>query len=57
MKKDNIILKIKPKALVHTFEGHGWERMVALSAHQMENPITVFGYHIWFVGKISSLFD
>ena len=41
----NIILKIKPKALVHTFEGHGWERMVALSAHQMENPITVFGYH------------
>jgi len=41
----NIILKLKPKALVQTFEGHGWERMVALSAHQMENPITVFGYH------------
>ena len=42
---NTILLKLKPRALVQTFEGHGWERMNTLSAHSQLNPIKVISYH------------
>ena len=42
---NTMLLKLNPKVLVQTFEGHGWERMNALSAHSQSKPIKVIGYH------------
>lgn len=42
---NNVLIKVKPKVLVQTFEGHGWERMNALSAHSQPNRIKVLAYH------------
>ena len=35
---------LKPSVILHTFEGHGWERMLAQTAHAREWPIRVVGY-------------
>lgn len=39
------IKTIKPKAILFTFEGHGWERITAAHAHKMNPPCHVMGYH------------
>ena len=39
-----IILTIKPRVIIHTFEGHGWERIVAATAHALPTPAHVIGY-------------
>ena len=38
------IRALRPSVVIHTFEGHGWERMVAAAAHAQPWPIKVFGY-------------
>ena len=35
---------LRPSVILHTFEGHGWERMLAQTAHAREWPIRVVGY-------------
>lgn len=40
-----VLLELKPKLLIQTFEGHGWERMNALFAHSQLSRIKVIGYH------------
>jgi hypothetical protein len=41
--KDQILWQ-KPRVILHTFEGHGWERIVNFVAHQMNPSVTTFGY-------------
>ena len=45
----------QPKIIVHTFEGHGWERIVNVVAHQMSPPAVTFGYQhaVFFPGERS----
>ena len=45
----------QPKIIVHTFEGHGWERIVNVIAHQMSPPAVTFGYQhaVLFPGERS----
>lgn len=33
-----------PKVVIHTYEGHGWERVLATAIHKMDIPAHVFGY-------------
>ena len=39
-----IIVASKPRIIIHTLEGHGWERIVAATAHALPNPSHVIGY-------------
>ena len=39
-----IILAIQPRVIIYTFEGHGWERIVAATAHALPTPAHVIGY-------------
>ena len=39
-----IIGASKPRIIIHTLEGHGWERIVAATAHALPNPSHVIGY-------------
>lgn len=39
-----IIRASSPKAVIHTYEGHGWERLLADAAHKMDTSVKVFGY-------------
>ena len=39
-----LIRHLSPKVIIHTYEGHGWERIVAEAAHAMPFPAKVFGY-------------
>lgn len=45
----------QPKIILHTFEGHGWERIVNVVAHQMSPPAVTFGYQhaVLFPGERS----
>ncbi len=38
------ILRQKPRVILHTFEGHGWERIVNVVAHNTLPPVKTFGY-------------
>jgi len=33
-----------PKVVIHTYEGHGWERILAAAVHKMDIPAYVCGY-------------
>ena len=39
------VISLRPDAIIFTHEGHGWERMIAMTAHQQAWPIKVIGYH------------
>ena len=54
-----IILTIKPRVIIHTFEGHGWERIVAATAHALPTPAHVIGYQhaVLFPGDKSLYHD
>ena len=54
-----IIAAIQPRVIIHTFEGHGWERIVAASAHALPTPAHVIGYQhaVLFPGKKSIYYD
>ena len=39
------VTAMRPGVIIHTYEGHGWERMVAQTAHAQSWPITVIGYN------------
>ena len=39
-----IIKKSHPQAVMHTYEGHGWERLIQTDCHNMEKPPIVIGY-------------
>lgn len=41
---EQAIKALKPSAILHTLEGHGWERMLAQTAHAQDWPIQVIGY-------------
>ena len=45
----------RPRIIVHTFEGHGWERIVNVVAHQMSPPAVTFAYQhaVLFPGERS----
>jgi hypothetical protein len=38
------ILRQKPRVILHTFEGHGWERIVNVVAHNTLPSVKTFGY-------------
>ncbi len=40
----SIIVRAKPKAILYTFEGHGWERFMAAFAHQHYPKTHLMGY-------------
>lgn len=52
-----MINKTSPMAIIHTYEGHGWERIVATTAHSLAEPATVLGYQhaVIFPGEKSIL--
>ena len=54
-----IILTIKPSVIIHTFEGHGWERIVTASAHALPKSAHVIGYQhaVLFPGDKSLYHD
>ena len=54
-----IILASKPRIIIHTLEGHGWERIVAATAHALPNPSHVIGYQhaVLFPGDKSLYYD
>jgi len=39
------IYRFNPKIIIHTFEGHGWERMICQTAHLQPGLVKVIGYH------------
>ena len=39
-----IIASLRPRVIIHTFEGHGWERIMTASAHAMTPSPHVIGY-------------
>ena len=39
-----VVEEIKPSFIFHTFEGHGWERILAAEAHKLSGSIKVLGY-------------
>ena len=54
-----IILAIKPRVIIHTFEGHGWERIVSSTAHALPKASHVIGYQhaVMFPGDKSLYHD
>ena len=38
------ITQLSPKVVIHTYEGHGWERIVNKAAHSKPDTICVYGY-------------
>ena len=54
-----IISTSKPRVIIHTFEGHGWERIVAATAHALPTPAHVIGYQhaVLFPGDKSLYHD
>ena len=54
-----IIVASKPRIIIHTLEGHGWERIVAATAHALPNPSHVIGYQhaVLFPGDKSLYYD
>ncbi|MCE2517552.1 MAG: hypothetical protein J4F41_06915 [Alphaproteobacteria bacterium] len=51
------ISQMSPRVVLHTFEGHGWERVMTAHAHQMSPPCHVAGYQhaVLFPGQKSLL--
>ncbi len=39
-----VIEQRKPRFILHTFEGHGWERILAAEVHKISGSIKVLGY-------------
>lgn len=39
-----IITNFQPRAIIHTYEGHGWERVLQADCHQMKKPPVIIGY-------------
>ena len=39
-----VITNLRPQAVIHTHEGHGWERLIQADCHRMEKPPIVIGY-------------
>ena len=54
-----IIVAVQPRIIIHTFEGHGWERIVAATAHTLAIPAHVIGYQhaVLFPGDKSLYHD
>ena len=54
-----IISDIQPRLIIYTFEGHGWERIVAACAHALPTPAHVIGYQhaVLFPGDKSLHYD
>lgn len=54
-----IIVAARPRVIIHTFEGHGWERIVAATAHSLPTPAHVVGYQhaVMFPGDKSLYHD
>lgn len=54
-----IISTIKPRVIIHTFEGHGWERIVGSTAHSLPHAVYVIGYQhaVLFPGNKSLYHD
>ena len=50
-----IISASPPKAIFYTFEGHGWERIMAANAHSLSANVKILGYQhaVVFPGKKS----
>ena len=38
-----MITNFQPRAVIHTYEGHGWERVFQADCHQMKNPPIIIG--------------
>jgi hypothetical protein len=58
----SLIAGLKPRIILHTFEGHGWERLVTAEAHQMTVqgiPPHIIGYQhaVIFPGLKSLCFN
>lgn len=58
----SLIVALKPRIILHTFEGHGWERLMAAEAHQMKGhsiPPHIIGYQhaVIFPGSKSLSFS
>ena len=53
------IRALAPKAIIHTYEGHGWERIVDADAHLMPEKPLILGYQhaVVFPGQKSILRD
>lgn len=54
-----IIVAVQPRVIIYTFEGHGWERIVATTAHALPIPSHVIGYQhaLLFPGNKSLYYD
>ncbi len=54
-----IIVTVQPRVIISTFEGHGWERIVAATAHALPSPAHVIGYQhaVLFPGDKSLYHD
>ena len=50
--------ELAPKVIVHTFEGHGWERYFTAKLHELDNTPYVIGYQhaVLFPGLKSLLY-
>ena len=55
----HIITATKPRVIIHTFEGHGWERIVGSTAHALPDAAHVIGYQhaVLFPGNKSLYHD
>ena len=40
----NIIEMTQPSVVIHTYEGHGWEKIMTGAAHSLPSPAHVIGY-------------
>ncbi len=49
----NLLLQLRPQAVLFTFEGHGWEKVMMSKSRKMQNPPLFWGYQhaMLFPGK------
>ena len=41
-----VVKTLQPRVIIYTYEGHGWERIVAETAHNLAIPAHVIGYQL-----------
>ena len=54
-----VVKTLQPRVIIYTYEGHGWERIVAETAHNLAIPAHVIGYQhaVLFPGDKSLYHD
>ena len=51
----NLLHQLNPKAVLFTFEGHGWEKVMMSKSRKMANPPLFWGYQHAMLSLVKKL--